>query len=239
MPPPDLDLARSAVVICDMWDAHHCVSAARRAEQMAPRMDEVVAGLRDRGALVIHAPAGCMDFYRGTPARLRAENAPRVPAPVHIDWNEWDDDETAALSATLSDPGTCSCDSPEPCGDGEAPYPWTRQTPLINVRDGDAVTDDGQEVYNLLQERGIGDVVVLGVHTNICVLGRPYGIRQLVRLGTRPVLCRDLTDSFHRDPRGHAWGTEQIVAHIERRWCPTVTSDQLVGGTPFRFPEET
>jgi nicotinamidase-related amidase len=97
------------------------------------------------------------------------------------------------------------------------------------------VSDDGQELFNLLEHRGIDDVIVMGVHTNICVLGRPYGIRQLVFWGKRPVLCRDLTDSFHRDPRGHAWGTEQVVAHVERRWCPTVTSDQLVGGPRFRF----
>jgi nicotinamidase-related amidase len=97
------------------------------------------------------------------------------------------------------------------------------------------VTDDGQEVLNLLEHRGIADVVVMGVHTNICVLGRPYGIRQLVYLGKKPLLCRDLTDAFHRDPRGHAWGTDQVVAHIERYWCPTVTSHQLVGGTPFSF----
>ena len=52
--------------------------------------------------------------------------------------------------------------------------------------------------------------------------------RQLVAFGKRAVLCRDLTDSFHRDVRGHAWGNEAIVAHIERRWCPTVTSDDLL-----------
>jgi nicotinamidase-related amidase len=97
------------------------------------------------------------------------------------------------------------------------------------------VTDDGQEIFNLLAQREITDVIVMGVHTNICVLGRPYGIRQLVYFGKRPVLCRDLTDAFHRDPRGHLWGTEQVVAHIARRWCPTVTSDQLAGGTAFRF----
>ncbi len=39
----------------------------------------------------------------------------------------------------------------------------------------------------------------MGVHANICVLGRPVGIRQLVYLGKKPILCRDLTDSFHRD----------------------------------------
>ena len=232
---PDWDAARSAVVVCDMWDAHHCASAARRVAEMAPRMNEVVAGLRERGALIIHAPAGCVDFYRDTPARRRAIEAPHAPAPCPIDWNEWEEDEKAALPVSLTDPGACSCASPEPCGDARPPYPWTRQTPLIGITPEDAVSDDGQEVFNLLEQRGIEDVVVMGVHTNICVLGRPYGIRQLVRLGKRPVLCRDLTDSFHRDPRGHAWGTEQTVAHIERRWCPTVTSDRLVGGAPFRF----
>jgi hypothetical protein len=30
-----------------------------------------------------------------------------------------------------------------------------------------------------------------------------------------------------------------MVAHIERHWCPTLTSDQLVGGSPFQFGETT
>ena len=225
--------ARSAVIICDMWDAHHCVSAARRVAEMAPRMNAVVAGVREQGALIIHAPAGCMDFYRDTPARLRAVEAPWADAHVPIDWNEWDAEEAAAMPRTLTAPGPCSCDGPLPCGVGEPPYPWTRQISTIEVRDDDAVSDDGQEVFNLLEQRRITDVIVMGVHTNICVLGRPYGIRQLVRLGKRPLLCRDLTDAFHRDPHGHEWGTEQAVAHIERWWCPTVTSDQLVSGPPF------
>jgi nicotinamidase-related amidase len=226
---PDWNTASAAVIICDMWDAHHCIAAARRVDEMAPRMNAVIAALREQGALIIHAPSGCVDFYRGSPARTRAIQAPAAKAPAPIDWNDWDHEEQSMLPATLADPGPCSCDSPEPCGDARPPYPWTRQTPLIDIYPDDAVSDDGQEIFNLLEQGGIGDVVVMGVHTNICVLGRPYGIRQLVRLGKRPVLCRDLTDSFHRDPRGHAWGTEQIVAHIERRWCPTVTSDQLVG----------
>ncbi|HEX8903424.1 MAG TPA: hypothetical protein VF771_01140 [Longimicrobiaceae bacterium] len=234
----DWDPARTAVVICDMWDAHHCVSAERRVAEMAPRVNEVAAALRGEGALVIHAPAGCMDFYRDTPARRRAVEARHTPAPVHIDWNDWERDETAMLPATLTGPGACSCGSPEPCCEPGPPYPWTRQIASIGVAPEDAVSDDGQEIFNLLEERGIGDVIVMGVHTNVCVLGRPYGIRQLVRLGKRPILCRDLTDSFHRDPRGHARGTEETIALIERRWCPTVTSDQLAGGSPFRFRED-
>lgn len=120
----DLDAARAAVIICDMWDAHHCVSAARRVAEMAPRMNEVVAGLRGQGALIVHAPAGCMDFYRGTPARLRAIQAPRAESPAPIDWNGWEHEPDAALPETLTAPGPCSCDSPEPCGDARPPYPW-------------------------------------------------------------------------------------------------------------------
>ena len=60
---PDWDAARTAVIICDMWDAHHCVTAARRVAEMAPRVNEVAAGLREQGALIIHAPSGCVDFW--------------------------------------------------------------------------------------------------------------------------------------------------------------------------------
>ncbi|HEV2863941.1 MAG TPA: hypothetical protein VGX48_23295 [Pyrinomonadaceae bacterium] len=232
---PDWDAAKAAVIICDMWDAHHCVTAALRVEEMAPRVNDVVAGLRRQGAFIIHAPGECMDFYKGTPARTRALSAPgaRAPRPI-IDWSTLNRDVEEALPTSLTTPGPCSCDSAEPCCEAGPPHPWTRQNSLIEISPDDAVTDDGQEVFNLLEQRGLEDVIVLGVHTNLCVLERPYGIRQLTYLGKRPVLCRDLTDSFHRDPRGHSWGTEHVIEHIERWWCPTVTSDQLVSETTSR-----
>jgi nicotinamidase-related amidase len=225
----DWDAASAAVVVCDMWDATHCVSAQQRVEALAPRMNDALASLRAQGALVVHAPAGCMEFYHDHPARGLAAHAPFTPAPCAIDWNDWEPDELSALPSSLTNPGPCSCDAAEPCNQGGPPYPWTHQTELLTIEPGDAITDDGQELFNLLAQRAIADVVVMGVHTNLCVLGRPYGIRQLVAFGKRAVLCRDLTDAFHRDTRGHAWGNEAIVAHIERRWCPTATSDDLIG----------
>jgi hypothetical protein len=63
------------------------------------------------------------------------------------------------------------------------------------------------------------------------VLGRSFGIRQQVRLGMNVVLARDLTDAMY-DPRQRPWvthdrGTELIVEHIERHWCPSVLSQDL------------
>jgi hypothetical protein len=140
----DWDPARAAVVICDMWDAHHCVAAQRHTAEMAPRMDEVAAALREQGALIIHAPAGCADFYRGTPARMRAIQAPHADAPAAIDWNGWDQEADAALPSTLTEPGSCSCGTAQPCGEAHPPYPWTRQTPRIGIHPEDAVSDDGR-----------------------------------------------------------------------------------------------
>jgi hypothetical protein len=76
----------------------------------------------------------------------------------------------------------------------------------------------------------------MGVHTNVCVLGRPFGIRQLTYLGQDVVLCRDLTDSYHRRKKAsHFVGLDEIVHHIEQYWCPTTTSEALTGAPPFRF----
>ena len=40
---------QTAVIVCDMWDLHHCFNATRRGAEMAPRMNEVVRAARDRG----------------------------------------------------------------------------------------------------------------------------------------------------------------------------------------------
>ena len=77
-----------------------------------------------------------------------------------------------------------------------------------------SLTDQGQEVYNLLQQRDIEDVVVMGIHTNACILSQPYGIRRLVYQGKRPLLCRDLTDSFHRYSPGNYIGHFEVNARV-------------------------
>ena len=40
------DPARTAVVICDMWDKHHCPDATERVGEMAPRMNEMIKAAR-------------------------------------------------------------------------------------------------------------------------------------------------------------------------------------------------
>lgn len=231
---------KSAVIISDMWDTHHCISAAKRVAEMAPHMNKVIVALREMGALIIHAPSDCegRELYKDTPQRRRAQNAPHAETSVEFQWNKWNLKREASLPSTISDPGPCSCHTSEPCCKAGY-YPWTRQIETIEIGPDDAIVHGyNQEAYNLLQQCDIDDVVVMGVHTNVCVLSRSFGIRQLVYVGKKPLLCRDLTDSFHQHPDGHFRGTDIIIEHIEKYWCPTVTSGELVGGKPFRFRED-
>ena len=97
----------------------------------------------------------------------------------------------------------------------------------------DAVSDKGDEVYSLLRQRGIEHVLLCGVHTNMCILNRKFAIKQLVKWGCDVALCRDLTDTMYNPKKApfvpHARGTDLVVQYIEKYWCPTVLSSDVLG----------
>ncbi len=82
-----------------------------------------------------------------------------------------------------------------------------------------------------MQQQGITQVLILGVHTNMCVLRRSFAIKQMVRWGVDIALVRDLTDTMYnpamRPYVAHDEGTALVIGYIERFWCPTTTSADL------------
>ena len=60
------------------------------------------------------------------------------------------------------------------------PIPWTRQIDTIKISGPDAISDNGQEIYDLLEQHRIRNVTLMGVHTNLCVCGRPFGLRRII-----------------------------------------------------------
>lgn len=240
----------TALIICDMWDSHHCVNAVRREAEIAPRVDALAAALRSRGATIIHAPSGCMEHYQSHPARLRAQAIP-MAAQLPTDIASWCDqipsEEAVAYPVDQAEGG----EDDDPADHqqwaerlkalGRNPRaPWLAQTPVIHI-DGrrDFMSDSGPEIWSILTERKIANIVLVGVHTNMCVLGRPFGLRRLAAAGKNVVLARDLTDTMY-DPlawpfASHFTGTDLVVSHIERYVCPTISSEQILGGRPHRF----
>ncbi|MDC0259123.1 isochorismatase family protein [Verrucomicrobiales bacterium] len=242
--------SETAIVICDMWDYHHCRNATVRVGEIAPRMNEVVSSLRDRGVFVIHAPSSCLDFYKDHPARKRAGESPKA-ANLPGDIENWcksiPGEEMEHYPIDQSDGGedddlkihekwAAHLDSI-----GRNPKaPWKRQIETIEIDESkDIISDKGDEIWNSMEARGIKNVLLVGVHTNMCVLGRPFGLRQMAQNGKNVALVRDMTDTMYNPTMSpfvsHYKGTELIIEHIEKYVAPTITSDQILGGNPFLF----
>lgn len=222
----DWQVSETALIVCDMWDDHYCRMAAERVDAMVPKMNRVLSAARSHGAMVIHAPSGTMDFYADTPQRRRMIGAPTAKPPVPIaSWCHLDPEREPDMPVDAS---RSPCDDPVP---REAVRMYSRQHAGLAIAGYDGVSDSGVEIYNVCRQLGIKNIAIMGVHTNMCVLGRPFGIRQMVRLGMNVVLVRDLTDAMY-DPRepphvSHARGTELVIEHIEAHWCPSIESGGL------------
>lgn len=239
------DPKKTALIVCDMWDDHWCKSAAARVVELAGPMNELLKKARQQGVFIIHAPSSVTGFYQDTPQRRRAQTAPFAQTPVPLAtaerwgtaWCWTDAKHEGVLPIDDSDMG-CSCTGKK-CTIREA---WTRQIATLELAPEDALTDNGQETWNLLTARGIDHVILCGVHLNMCVLGRPFAIRQMVYLGKDVALIRDFTDTMYNPERppgvDHFTGTDLVVGHVERYWCPSFVSTDLTGKPPFRFPAD-
>ena len=208
------------LLLCDVWDNHWSRGAAERVNQMVPQMDKVVRSARDQGIHIIHSPSGTLDFYAESPPRRRMQAIPPVEVPDPIDH------EDPPLPIDDSDQGSDT-------GETESHSIWSRQHSGIFIEETrDVISDNGNEVYSYLQNHSIQTLLILGVHTNMCVLHRTFGIKQMIKWGVKIALVRDMTDTMYNPASSpyvsHAEGTRLVVEFIEKFWCPTILSTDLL-----------
>ncbi len=243
----------TAIIVCDMWDLHHCYNAVQREGEFAPRLNELLKKARQQGVTIIHSPSSCMLFYKNHAARKRAMTTPKatnlpkeigawcyqIPAEERgtypIDQSDGGEDDDLEEHQKWAEKLTAMGRNPK--------APWKRQLKTIDIdATKDYISDKGNEVWNVLEHRKIKNVILTGVHTNMCVLGRPFGLRQMARNGKNVVLVRDMTDTMYNPKSNpfvsHFSGTDLIISHIEKFVCPTITSDQILDGKPFRFKND-
>ena len=216
-----LEPARTALLLCDVWDRHWCRGAEERLELLLPQIDATAQAARSLGMLVVHAPSDTMEWYADHPARRRVLQAPPVAVPEE---RPHPDPPQPIDGRDSSDTGG----DPAPGGTRR----WTRQHPGVRIDpEHDVVSDDGRELLACYRQRRIDTVLVAGVHTNMCVLDRSFAIKQMVRWGMPVYLVRDLTDCMYNPARppyvSHAAGLELAVSYVEQFWCPSVTGAEL------------
>lgn len=213
----------TAIIVVDMWNKHWSWGATERVNIMAPRMNIVLQRARQQGVQIIHAPSDTMDFYKDHPARTAILEIPKAEPPQEREIPD------PPQPVDASDGGSDT-------GETNMYGAWHRQHPAIEIDNTDAISDNGQEVYNLLEHKGIQNIIIMGVHTNMCVLGRSFAIKQMVRWGFNVVLARDLTDAMYNPFKppyvSHEEGTQLVVQYIEKFWCPSILSGDLTTPEP-------
>ena len=213
-------ISEIALLVSEVRDRHWKGRAEERCSALAGRIGPVVSAARSKGVQVIHAPTGTMSYYETWRQRRRITDLPRAESPDTLD--------LPIPPPVPIDDSDHGCDSDE----AEPRKVWTRQHPVIDIAEEDVISDDGREVYGFMAAGGLKNLLMMGVHTNGSILKASFGIARMTRWGVRCVLVRDLTDAMYNPDSppyvGHDRGAELVVEHIERHWCPSVLSAELL-----------
>src|ERR1700742_84772 len=78
------DPAKSALIVCDMWDRHWCSGATLRVAELVKKLDPVLETARRNGITIVHAPSETMSFYANMPQRMRMLALPAVTPPKEL-----------------------------------------------------------------------------------------------------------------------------------------------------------
>ena len=213
-----LPVEKTAVIICDMWNKHWCSGATGRVNGLVAKMAPFLEAARKQGIQIIHAPSETMAFYQEAPQRQVMMSLPKIEPPVPL---------------SLADPPLPIDDKRGGCDTPDQFYKaWTREHPGLRVDASDVISDSGSEIYSFLRQRQIDNLLVMGVHANMCILNRAFAIKKMTALGIRCILVRDLTDAMYNPEDAphvsHDAGTQLVIEYIEKFWCPSTTSADLV-----------
>jgi len=228
----------TAIIICDMWDKHWCEGATSRVAEMAPFMNNIISIARKKGVQIVHAPSDCMDYYQGHPGRELAKTYKDKSVGKKLGEGKLECEADEDWPFEISHGG---CDDNPKCTTVNKRV-WTKQIAAIEIVEGDIITDSGNEAGSIFVKKGIKNVILLGVHTNMCVIGRSFGLRNMKRLGMNVVLMRDMTDTMYDSTSkpfvSHFTGNSLMHEYIETNVCPTMVSSDFTGEKQFRFKND-
>lgn len=230
-----LDPTRTALVVIDMWDRHWCTTFTARVANLVPRMNRAMDAARKLGIQVVFAPSDVVDFYRDAPERRAMLAIPQHPEPKTIGFNP---------PVPPGPTDFCECGPDEPCK--EKTKVWTRQHPALEIMPEDLIGDanHGGELLNLCAERKIDTLLYAGVASNMCVLNRSMGLRNMKDHGLRVMVIADLVEAItsngldadrkvdrNMTPAG---GSARVQRHIEQFIAPTISSRDLLDAAGMR-----
>lgn len=208
-----MDPKRVGVIAVDVWNYHWCKTATMRVDAIVPRMNKALEAARALGMKILLCPSDVVDNYVGYPQREAVFALPQFPVPTVVN----------VTCPPVPDAGGCACGR-ERCGGN---YGWDGMHPALHIGEADLMPDTQAEVYAICRKYGLTHLIYVGFHTQVCLLGKPMGLRAMKSAGLKCVLARDMTDAHPGyDPARNFTpdlNTEQVVEHFEKHLAPTIS----------------
>ena len=207
-----VDPKHVGVIAVDVWNFHWCKTATMRVDAFVPRMNKALDAARSMGMTVMLCPSDVVDNYVGYPQRETVLAMTKLPVPTVVN----------VTCPPVPDAGGCACGRERCAGN----YGWDGMHPALRIGDADLMPDTQAEVYTICQQGGLTHLIYVGFHTQVCLLGKPMGLKAMKSAGLRCVLARDMTDAHPGyDPARNFTpdlNTEQVVEHFEKHLAPTI-----------------
>jgi len=207
-----VDPTKVGVIAVDVWNHHWCKTATMRVDAFVPRINKALAAARSLGMTVMLCPSDVVDNYVGYPQResVLALQPGAVPKVVEV------------TCPPVPDAGGCACGRERCAGN----YGWDGMHPDLVIGEQDWMPDTQAEVYAICQQKQLTHLIYVGFHTQVCLLGKPMGLRAMKSAGLQCVLARDMTDAHPGyDPAREFTpdlNTQQVVEHFEKHLAPTI-----------------
>jgi hypothetical protein len=210
----DVETTHVGIVIVDPWNYHWCMTACERVSAMVPRWNRALEVARKSGMPVVWVPSDVVGAYSGYPQRERALGIELLEVPIVNEMPQ------AIFTAPV---GKCMCGPGINC---IVNYGHDAMNPALILGDNDFIASSTEEVYTLLKKKGITHIIYMGLHTNMCLYGKPGALKYLWQTGLTCMVARDINDAFtsYEPVSGFTpdKGTRQIDDDLERAGIPLI-----------------
>ncbi len=210
-------LQNTVLLICDVWDNHYCADLRRRTESLVKRINSFAKIVRKHGGRVLHCPSETVDsYYSSWPQRKAMKRFPKVLSRVHNKIWEVETPLDTTYTTGCPDIPTCAVHTD-----------YTKQHEGIEILPEDLISDDAQEIYNLVKHKPT-NVLMAGTALNMCLLGRPFGIQALVKWRVPVQVVADLVEVFYSSWEPPFITIEEAkwytLGFIRAKWCDVTTT---------------
>ena len=227
-----VDPAKTAIIICDMWDQHWCRGADASRRRAGPRHEP--RGRRCAGQGGVHHPRpqqlhGSLQGPSRPPARRSPPRRPRICPPTSRGGAARSPPRRRGSTPSTSRTGAATtarrARRARPGGSRSRPSRSATRTPSATRASRSGTC----------WRAGASTTCCSWACTRICAssAGRSACGSSPCH-GKHAFLVRDLTDTMYNSRSwpyvSHFQGTERIIEHIEKFVAPTITSTDLTGG---------